>query len=104
MWLEKIIFIAYIGWLFILSIIAFFLYKKDKKLATQSSGPNRIKEKTLLSTTALGGAIGAYFGRILFHHKTDKKYFSLTIYFSILVEILTVGVLLYLAFIRKAGN
>ena len=54
-----------------------------------------IKEKTLLGVTALGGAVGALIGRILFRHKTDKKYFSLTIYFSLIVELATLGIMLY---------
>ena len=55
-------------------------------MAQAQGGPKRIKEKTLLGFTALGGAIGAEIGRRLCHHKTDKSYFSLTIYFSLLLE------------------
>ncbi|UKI50837.1 MAG: DUF1294 domain-containing protein [Clostridium sp.] len=35
----------------------------------------RIKEKNLLMCSCFGGAIGSLIGRIIFHHKTDKKYF-----------------------------
>ena len=104
MMFETIIFIAYIGILVFMSLISLLLFKKDKKMAQRNGGPKRIKEKTLLGSIALGGAIGGFLGRILFHHKTDKKYFSLTIYFSLLVEIAVLGVLVYLAFIMKGAN
>ena len=84
---KLIVIICYVSYLFIMSIVAFFLYKKDKKMAQGGGGPKRIKEKTLLGVAALGGAIGAEIGRRLAHHKTDKGYFSLTIYFSLLLEI-----------------
>ena len=79
--------IIYASFLAFMSLITFFLFKKDKKMAQTQSGPKRIKEKTLLGFTALGGALGAELGRRLCHHKTDKSYFSLTIYFSLLLEI-----------------
>ncbi len=82
---KLIVIICYVSYLLFMSIIAFFLYKKDKKMA--GGGPKRIKEKTLLGVAALGGALGAELGRRLAHHKTDKGYFSLTIYFSLLLEI-----------------
>ena len=82
---KLILILCYVAYLLFMSIIAFFLFRKDKKMA--GGGPKRIKEKTLLGVTALGGAIGAEIGRRLCHHKTDKGYFSLTIYFSLLLEI-----------------
>ena len=95
---EKMILIVFVIWLALTSLIAMTLYGKDKKMATKGGGPVRIKEKTLLGITAIGGAVGALIGRILFHHKTDKMYFSLTIFFSILVEALTLGALVFIAF------
>ena len=95
---EKMILIVFVIWLALTSLIAMALYGKDKKMATKGGGPVRIKEKTLLGITAIGGAVGALIGRILFHHKTDKMYFSLTIFFSILVEALTLGALVFIAF------
>ena len=82
---KLIVIICYVSYLLFMSIIAFFLYKKDKKMA--GGGPKRIKEKILLGVAALGGALGAELGRRIAHHKTDKGYFSLTIYFSLLLEI-----------------
>jgi len=98
--MERIVFYVYIAYLLFLSLITLCLYGKDKRIAKKESGKERIKEKTLLGFTAFGGAIGAFVGRILFHHKTDKKYFSLVIVFSLLIEILTALVLCYLAFLK----
>ncbi len=82
------IFLIFYGcFLLVLSIITFFLYAKDKKMAQNGGGPVRIKEKTLLGMAAWGGALGAELARRICHHKTDKGYFSLTIYFSLLCEI-----------------
>lgn len=88
--------IIYIAFLSLLSIITFFLYRKDKKMAQNGGGAKRIKEKTLLGFTALGGAIGAELGRRICHHKTDKSYFSLTIYFSLLLEIALIAIIIIL--------
>ena len=49
---KKILLIVYICYLALMSLIAFFLFLKDKKMATKNSGPNRIKEKTLLGICA----------------------------------------------------
>ena len=96
---EKIIFIAYLGVLIFMSLIAFFLFGKDKKMAQNGGGAKRIKEKILLGFCALGGAIGGSLGRITFHHKTDKKYFSFTIYVGMLVQIVALVFVGYIAFI-----
>jgi uncharacterized membrane protein YsdA (DUF1294 family) len=91
-------FMLYLSFLALMSIITFFLFKKDKKMASSGGGAKRIKEKTLLGFTALGGALGAFIGRIICHHKTDKSYFSLTIYFSLLCEIALIAATIYLIF------
>ncbi len=88
--------IIYVAYLLLCSIFTFFLYKKDKKMASNGGGAKRIKEKTLLGLSALGGALGAEIGRRLCHHKTDKSYFSLTIYFSLLLEIALIAIVVIL--------
>lgn len=96
---EQYIFIAYLGVLILMSLIAFFLFGKDKKMAQNGGGANRIKEKILLGFCALGGAIGGSLGRIVFHHKTDKSYFSFTIYLGMLLQIAALLFVGYIAFI-----
>lgn len=92
----KIVVFIFGGIIILSSLCTFFLFGKDKKMAKSGGGPERIKEKTLLSMCSLGGAIGGFFGRIFFHHKTEKKYFSFTIYLGMLLQIGTLALLLYL--------
>ena len=80
----------------IMSIISFTLYGVDKKKAIK--GKERIKEKTLLFYTIFNGAIGAFFARFVFRHKTEKKYFSLTIFAGLFIQVLGLAILYYLAF------
>ncbi|MCR5307651.1 MAG: DUF1294 domain-containing protein [bacterium] len=95
---ELLILLIYCGVLVFMSLITFFLFGKDKKMAQNGGGPKRIKEKILLGFCALGGAIGGFLGRIVFHHKTDKSYFSFTIYLGILVEAAALGFIAFIAF------
>ncbi|MBP5342730.1 DUF1294 domain-containing protein [bacterium] len=71
-------------------------YFRDKKLAVKQK--ERTKEKTLLFYAVFFGALGALLGRILAHHKTDKVYFSIVIYFSLLTQAATLALLVLLAF------
>lgn len=50
------------------NVLAFVLYGVDKFKARQ--GRWRISEATLLLTAVLGGALGAWVGMQLWHHKT----------------------------------
>lgn len=50
------------------NVLAFVLYGVDKFKARQ--GRWRISEATLLLTAVLGGALGAWVGMLLWHHKT----------------------------------
>jgi len=78
------------------SLITFFTYGKDKKMSKNGTEV-RVKEKTLLGLTAFGGAIGAFAARLVFHHKTDKGYFSLVIYWSLIIQIAVAVLLVFLA-------
>lgn len=95
---ELIIFIAYCAVIVFMSLVTFFLFGKDKKMAQNGGGPKRIKEKILLGACALGGALGGFLGRIKFHHKTDKSYFSFTIYLGLLVQVAALGFIAFIAF------
>ncbi len=95
---ELIILIAYCAVVLFMSFITFCLFGKDKKMAVNGGGANRIKEKILLGACALGGALGGFLGRIKFHHKTDKKYFSFTIYLGLLVQVAVAVFLCIVAF------
>ena len=58
----------------LISAIAFVLFAKDKSYAKR--GAWRIPEKTLLSFSFFGGALGAWFAMIIFRHKTRHRYFT----------------------------
>lgn len=60
-------------WLVIVNLIAFVIYGVDKSLARKKA--RRIPERTLLFWAWIGGAIGAFLGMRIFHHKTLKPKF-----------------------------
>lgn len=96
---HKILLLAYIAFIVFMSFVTFFLFVKDKKMAQKNGGPNRIKEKTLLGAVTCGGALGGFIGRIIAHHKTDKSYFSFTIYLSLLLQAGVLVLLILAAFV-----
>ena len=87
--------IIYLGLTALFSFVALIAYFRDKKLAVK--GKERTKEKTLLFLAVFFGSVGAFLGRILAHHKTDKKYFSMVIYFSMLMQAATIVALVIMA-------
>lgn len=93
---PKIYLLIYLGLTVFFSFIALIAYFRDKKLAVK--GKERTKEKTLLFLAVFFGSIGAFLGRILAHHKTDKGYFSIVIYFSMLMQAATIIALAIMAF------
>ncbi len=88
--------LIYLGLTVFFSLVALIAYFRDKKLAVK--GKERTKEKTLLFLAVFFGSVGAFLGRILAHHKTDKVYFSIVIYFSMLVQAATIVALAIMAF------
>ena len=60
-----------------INLLAFVMYGIDKKKAI--NGARRIPEKTLILLAVLGGAIGAFIGMHVFHHKTKKPKFFITV-------------------------
>lgn len=82
---QQFILVIYAIYIVVMSILSFVLFKRDKRLASKAAV--RIKEKTLLESVVLGGAIGGFIGRILCHHKTNKIYFSVTIYLSLILQL-----------------
>jgi uncharacterized membrane protein YsdA (DUF1294 family) len=81
-----------------MSLVTFFLFLKDKGMAKKNNSEVRIKEKTLLSSVVFGGAVGGFIGRIVAHHKTNKGYFSFTIYISLLLQACVLVLFILLAF------
>lgn len=85
MTVQKIIFILYIAFIVLMSLVSIVAYLGDKKKA--KNGAIRTKEKTLLSLAVFNGAFGSLIGRVIAHHKTDKIYFSIVIWFSLFVQV-----------------
>lgn len=74
-------------WL-VMSLITLIIYGIDK--AKAADGKKRIPEITLLTLAALGGAPGAFLGRIFFNHKRNalsKMHFTIIIYLSLAFQI-----------------
>ena len=74
MTLLQTIFLSY---LVLANLVAFAMYGIDKRRAIKDKW--RIPEKRLLLAALFGGAPGALWGMILFHHKTKKAKFFLTV-------------------------
>lgn len=76
-------------YLIVINLAAFLLMYADKQKAIKRQ--YRIPESVLLWSAFLGGAIGAYLGMRIFHHKTKHIKFTL----GVPLAILTTGFLFY---------
>ena len=82
MTLLQTIFLSY---LVLANLVAFAMYGIDKRRAIKNKW--RIPEKRLLLAALFGGAPGALWGMILFHHKTKKAKFLLTVPVLFILEV-----------------
>ena len=71
----------------IINIVGFFIMWLDKNKAKR--GAWRIKERTLILITALGGGIGTIAGMYTFRHKTKKVAFVVGLPLITILEIIT---------------
>ena len=78
----------------IASLLAFLAFAVDKLLAKMNAW--RIPEAVLLWLAFLGGAAGALAAMNLFHHKTEKKRFTKTIPFMLILHIALLLVFIYI--------
>ena len=69
----------------LVNLIAFILYGLDKRKAVKDRW--RIPERTLLLAALFGGAAGSLIGMLLFHHKTRKVKFVLTVPVLLLLQL-----------------
>lgn len=72
-----------IYYLLTINLITFIIYGIDKYKSIKHK--YRISENTLIILAILGGPLGSFFGMILFHHKTKKKKFIITIPIILLI-------------------
>lgn len=80
-------------WLILVNLATFILYGLDKSYAKK--GARRIPEKTLLLWAFLGGSIGAFLGMKVFHHKTLKPKFAITVPLLMVLELVICGFCLF---------
>ena len=80
--LSQMILLIYIA---IANLVTFAMYGIDKRRAIKNKW--RIPEKRLLLAALFGGAPGALWGMILFHHKTKKAKFFLTVPVLFVLEV-----------------
>ena len=94
----KALFYIYAASMFIMSCIAFFSYRRDKMLAQK--GAYRTAEKTLLILAVCLGGVGAFAGMKIYRHKTKHLRFQIIVPVSMALQVILLGVLIYLAFLR----
>ena len=72
-------------YLIAVNLLAFLLFGIDKRRAIQ--GRWRIPERTLLLSSLLGGSLGGLAGMYLFHHKTRKPKFFISLPVFLIVHL-----------------
>lgn len=94
----KIFFVNYrplLIYLGIINVATFITYGFDKLMAVK--GGWRVRIITLLFLAFIGGSVGALFSMYIFHHKTNKDYFTVGVP---LIMTMQAFVLVYLVFFR----
>ena len=74
--MTKLIY-AYLMYLCVVNAVAFLTFGMDKLKARRNK--RRISEKALILLCAFGGAVGGLLGMMIFHHKTRKTKFVITV-------------------------
>lgn len=77
-----------IYYLIILNIISFIIYGIDKLKAKRKY--RRIKEKTLITLSLIGGPLGSIMGMYIFRHKTKKLKFKILNLLSLILWIIII--------------
>lgn len=69
----------------LINILTFFVYGLDKSAAVKQK--QRIPNRVLLGLAAIGGSAGALAGMYTFRHKTQKKYYTITVPLLLILQI-----------------
>ena len=69
----------------LINILTFFVYGLDKSAAVKQK--QRIPNRVLLGLAAIGGSAGALAGMYTFRHKTQKKYYTITVPLMLTMQI-----------------
>lgn len=81
----------------LINILTFFLFGEDKKRAIEKK--RRISERTLLLFSFFGGALGALLGMRVFHHKTRKMKFRVSVPLFLILQIIFLLKILRISFV-----
>ncbi len=76
----------------LINILTFFVYGLDKSAAVNQK--QRIPNRVLLGMAAIGGSAGALAGMYTFRHKTQKKYYTVTVPLLLILQIAAAVMLL----------
>lgn len=87
------LFVTFACYLIIINIVAVIVTVIDKKKAKAHNW--RISETTLLTISAIGGAIGMYITMHIIHHKTRKTKFMVGIPAIFIIELLLLVILYF---------
>lgn len=71
-------------WLVAVTVVTFGLYGLDKRRAVRLG--RRVPELTLHILAAAGGSLGAYFGMLVFRHKTVKGRFRVVFWLIVATQ------------------
>ena len=73
---PQTLFVIYLVYLAVLSLVTFFMYGADKRKAKK--GKWRTPEKVLLLSSFFGGAYGGFLAMQIFRHKTKAEHWYFT--------------------------
>lgn len=73
-----------IVFIWVMNVIAYYLYRIDKRRAEQSK--YRIPEAVLLTVSFLGGAFGAFCAMHEYHHKTLHTIFAVGVPIALAIQ------------------
>ena len=76
----------------LINILTFIVYGLDKSAAVKQK--QRIPNRVLLGLAAIGGSAGALAGMYTFRHKTQKKYYTITVPLLLILQIAAAFMLL----------
>ena len=82
---NRALFIAIAAYIIFINVRALMLFKKDKSSAKRKQ--RRISEGKLMKICFLGGATGGLIGMSAFHHKTQKKKFTVIVTMLFIIQL-----------------
>ncbi len=76
---------ALLAWYFVIGVVTFFVYAKDKRAAI--NGNWRVPEKTLHIFSVVGGWLGALIAQDKLRHKTQKQPFRAIYWLTVVINV-----------------